>query len=71
MFFFANRLQTRKNSYLCTRKNQGKKIKHEAYYHGFNNDRNDRKHIIDMCIMRHSLWLLNRKIKMTLYFKPF
>ncbi len=68
MFFFANRLQTRKNSYLCARKNQGKKIKHEAYYHGFNNDR---KHIIDMCIMRHSLWLLNRKIKMTLYFKPF
>ena len=68
MFFFPNRLQTRKNSYLCARKNQGKKIKHEAYYHGFNNDR---KHIIGMRIMRYPLWLLNRKVKKALYFKLF
>ena len=68
MFFFPNRLQTRKNSYLCACKNQGKKIKHEAYYHGFNNDR---KHIIGMRIMRYPLWLLNRKVKKALYFKLF
>ena len=48
--------------------NQGKKIKHEAYYHGFNNDR---KHIIGMRIMRYPLWLLNRKVKKALYFKLF